>query len=150
VEVYTPIPEEALHRAPHALRSAGTVIRVLALLIVLGAVVRFTFEGPPSDWRNFGVIHTQVGVAQVVCGGEFVAKCGETTALVFGTCSLSADWRTYFRMPDGRRPSDTEVDASVRRLIGKRPPSGPRWDVDCRDRYPFGHQSARLKPLLTD
>ena len=147
MEVYTPFPTPAVHGAPDKLRTLGLVVRTVVLILVVGAVLRFTFEGPPADFRNFGVIQTQVGVAQVVCGGEFLARCGETTAVVFGTCSLDAEWRTYFRMPDTRRPSDGEVDAFVRQLIGKRPPSGKRWDVDCRNGYPFGHQPARLKPL---
>jgi hypothetical protein len=142
VEVYTPIPPE-VHPAPRAFQLVTTVVRVVVLVVAFAAVVRFAFEGPPADFRDFGAVRTQVGVAEVDCGGE-LTRCGETTALVFPTCSLDADWRVYFRMPDSRRPSDAEVDASVRRLVGARPPSGHLWDVTCRNGFPLGHHLAKL------
>ena len=140
VDVFTPIPEEALHRTPKAFRVAGTFVRIVLLLITAALVVRFAFEAPPPDFRDFGVIQTQVGVAEVACGGD-LTRCGDTTALVFPSCSLSAPWNRYF--PRGA----TNTDALVRNLIGKRPPSGPRWDVTCRDGYPLGSKTARLKSL---
>jgi hypothetical protein len=59
-----------LHRTPKAFRVAGTFVRLVLLLTTTALVVRFAFEAPPPDFRDFGEIQTQVGVAEVACGGE--------------------------------------------------------------------------------
>jgi hypothetical protein len=147
VETYAPIPEETLHRAPHALAVAGRVVRVVVLLVVGALVLRFAFEGPPPDFRDFGVVRTPVGTAEVVCGGDAYFGCGDATSLVFPSCNLTAAWRVYFGMPDSRQPSAGPLDAAVRRLIGMRPPLGKTWNVTCFAGYPLGTKAAKLEPI---
>jgi hypothetical protein len=135
VEVYAPIPEEVLHRAPAGLRKLGSVV-VLALIVVAAALVlRFAFEPTPPMFENYGVLQTSLGPAVVACGGEVTGPCGETTALVFRSCdAVEANFPGRFTEPE-------RTDRAVRELTGKRPPSGSQWSVAC------GHDGLRRDTL---
>ena len=50
----------------------------------------------------------------------------------------------YFGIRDGQ-PSAAVIDASVRRLLGARPPSGTQWTVTCRNGFPLSRREAKLK-----
>jgi hypothetical protein len=108
-------------------RDTVTLARRIGFVLVLLAAgsVLFRFMYPPSQpaFRNYGVAQTSIGNAAVFCGGETGGACGVETALRFVSCSPR--FHEYF---DDATATD---DEQVRRLIGKRPPSGDRWVVQC-------------------
>jgi hypothetical protein len=112
---------------------------MLATMAVAFALTFGTFEQP--SFRNYGVIHTSLGLAVVTCGGETSEGCGNETAIGFAACS--PEWHGYF----AETSSPTTTDRLVRTLIGKRPPSGNRWVVECGAAGPMfqGEPLARLK-----
>jgi hypothetical protein len=99
-------------------------VLITALLVMVAAVLRFMY-GPPlyPRFHNYGVVQTSIGLAVVACGGEGAGQCGNTTAMVFASCS--PQFHVYFR------ESTATDDQLVRALMGKRPPSGNRWVVEC-------------------
>jgi hypothetical protein len=121
-----PLVTEAARQMPRRLRLGGTVVLGAVLLFVLVPVVRYTLQlDKPPMFQNFGVIETSIGSAVVACGGEVTGACGETTALVFGSCdTIRANFPESFSDPK-------KTDQEVRDLIGKRPPSGSQWSVAC-------------------
>jgi hypothetical protein len=128
VEVYTPIPEEALHRAPRTVRGVGVAVLVAVLVLAVAAALRFTFAEPSwrisGDWHDFGTIQTRFGTAEVARGGDTALRCdGDGTALLFAECTPEL-WAYFTR--DGN-----QYDARVRELIGKRPPTGTGWTMSC-------------------
>ena len=128
MEVYTPTPTLPPH-APRA-RMLGRGVAVVGLLVAAFGVARFTFGNPSRGaHRDFGVVRTQLGVAEVACGGE-ASDCAESTALVFPSCRPGSAFDLYFRK------NAAGADALARRLTGGPPPSGSRWDVTCRDGLP--------------
>ena len=124
-------------------RIAGRVALTVALLVMAASVLRFMF-GPPlqPSFRNYGIVRTSIGVADVSCGGDTAEGCGDVTAIRFASCSPR--WRDYF----GVTSDPVSDDRRVRRLLGKRPPSGNRWVVYCGggDAMIQGRPLARLKP----
>jgi len=123
-------------------RRAGQVVLTVALLVMVAAVLRFMY-GPPlyPSFRNYGVVHTSVGLAVVACGGKGAGQCGSTTAIIFTSCS--PQWRDYF----AHTSDPTSLDRLVRTLIGKRPPSGNRWVAYCGAAHEMfqGQPLAKLK-----
>lgn len=115
---------DATSRTRRAAHGAGQLVLIAALLVLVAAVLRFMY-GPPvfPSFHNYGVVHTSVGVAVAACGGETGEGCGDVTAIRFASCS--PQFHAYFN------ESSASDDQLVRKLIGKRPPSGNRWVVEC-------------------
>lgn len=105
---------------------AGRLALTFVLLVAAAGMLRFMY-GPPLQpvFRNFGLVQTSIGVAVVACGGEAAPGCGIGTALIFASCS--PQWRAYFAVTS----DPSALDALVRVLIRKPPPSGNRWAVYC-------------------
>lgn len=141
MEVYAPIPGETLRHAPRALCVLGALLVSIGLAFAVVPVVRYTFQlSQPPDFYNFGAVHTPLGDAVVACGGEVSSGCGNTTALAFVSCSEPI--RAYFTGvydPQG-------LDAHVRRLIGKRAPSGTTWTWNCGSSGLRRDRLAQLQP----
>ena len=105
---------------------SGVARLTLGLVLFAAAAVlfRFTFlQSAPVGFRNYGIVNTSIGVADVACGGEASEGCGVDTAIRFEACSR--EFHAYFN------GSTATADRLVRTLTGKRPPSGNRWIVEC-------------------
>jgi hypothetical protein len=103
-------------------RAVGRLALLAALVGASAVVLRFIYVRPPM-FHNYGVVHTSIGTAAVACGGEVSRGCGIETAIIFTACTPR--YRSYF---DATTASDDEL---ARALVGKRPPSGNRWVVEC-------------------
>jgi hypothetical protein len=78
--------------------------------------------GPEPGFRSYGVVETRIGRAAITCGGEVSRGCGIETAIRFQACSPA--FHEYFAGSRG-------YDQLVHELIGRDPPSGRRWVVEC-------------------
>jgi len=105
-------------------KATGELVFIVALLVTAAAVLRFMYAAPAPRFHNYGIVHTPLGLAAVACGGE-TSECGKETAIRFESCS--PQWRDYFSAVAKR----TSLDHLARELIGKRPPSGDEWSVQC-------------------
>jgi hypothetical protein len=134
-----PHPRDVASRTRRASLGVGRMTLGLALLAAAAGVFRFTFLQPTQPtFHNYGVLRTSIGIADVACGGEASDGCGVDTAIRFASCS--PHFYAYF---DG---STATNDQKVRSLIGKHPPSGNRWVVECggADAMIQGQPLARL------
>jgi hypothetical protein len=122
-----------------ALSGVARITLGIALFVLAAGVFRFTFLQPtPVTFHNYGVVRTSIGVADVACGGDADERCAVGTTIRFASCS--PQFHAYF---DG---STATGDRLVRTLIGKRPPSGNLWVVECggADAMIQGQPLARL------
>src|SRR5258708_39811410 len=94
---------------------------MLATMAVAVALTFGAFEQP--SFRNYGVIHTSLGLAVVTCGGETSEGCANETAIRFAACS--PEWYGYF--PETSTPTTT--DRLGLALNGHWRPSGQRCFV---------------------
>jgi hypothetical protein len=148
VELYTPIPELAVRRAPRPLRIAGALLLALALALVVVPAVRYTFNiGMPPDFHYYGTVETRFGTAGVYCGGESAAPCGESTMLQLPTCEYQV--RTRLTFHSGTREVSvvsTRSTVSAPELVQKRPPSGDHWSFGCGNPAMIRGTAAHLEP----
>jgi hypothetical protein len=134
VEVYAPIPAEAVRRSAWGTWVVGTVVLMTAAGLAASAALRFT---PQPGNRNFGTVQTRFGTAGVLCGGEGAPPCGQATGLEFPKCREAV--RAYFS-------NSKYQDARARELLGKRPPTGNQWFFLCGSAQLIRGAPARLDP----
>jgi hypothetical protein len=147
VEVYTPIPGEAVRHSPRPARLAGTLLLVVALLFVSVRLVRYVFT-TPSDFHYYGTVETRFGTAGVFCGGDAAPRCGEGTALEVPKCDYQTRTRVSF-YSGGRKIVAVVTHSAVNaeELVGKRPPSGDEWVLGCGNAAMIRGGPANLQPL---
>jgi hypothetical protein len=149
VEVYTPIPAEAIRHTPRPVRFIAALFLVVALLFVSVRLVRYTFQlSAPPDFHYYGTVETRLGTAGVFCGGDAGPRCGDGTGLELPTCDYQL--RTPVTFHSGGRKIVavlTHSEVNAEELVGKRPPSGDTWTLGCGNTAMIRGGPANLQPL---